>query len=130
MGLAGTLLLAVLTGSGCTSVDPPPANLAVGEGNLIHAEWAVDEPQPNVRRISGYIVNTYDYFATQVQVLVEAFDQREQLVERRLQWVPGAVPPSHRSFFEVRNVPPADRYRVTVPRYTWRDSDAGPMEPF
>ena len=98
MGLAGALLLAVLTGAGCASLGPPPANLAVGEGNLIHAEWAVDEPQPNARRISGYIVNTYYYFATQVQVMVG-------------------------------NVPPADLYRVTVPRYMWRDSDAGPLQP-
>ena len=75
--------------------------------------------------VSGYVVNTYYYFATQVQVMVEAFDERGVLLERRFSWVLGGVPPSHRTYFEVRNLPPADRYRVTVPYYTWQDRADG-----
>ncbi|PYM26195.1 MAG: hypothetical protein DMD78_04725 [Candidatus Rokuibacteriota bacterium] len=60
-----------------------------------------------------------------MQVLVEAFDAQGQLVERRFQWVPGGVPPGNRTYFEVRHLPPADRYRVTVPYYTWQDRPDG-----
>ena len=112
---------------GCAGLEPPPApeDLYVGEGRLIHAEWMVDEPQFNVSRISGYVVNTYYYFAGQVQVLVEAFDAQGRLMERRFQWLPGTVPPGDRVYFEVRNLPPADAYRVTVPYYTWQDRPGG-----
>src|SRR5688572_29949787 len=94
----GVALLA-LAAAGCATVEPPE-NLQVGEGRLIHAEWTLDEPELNAPRVSGYVVNTYYYFASQVQVLVEAFDAQGQLVERRFQWVPGGVPPSNRSYFE------------------------------
>jgi len=124
IGLA-VLLLAALGGAGCAGLEPPPENLEVGEGQLIHAEWTLDEPEINEARVFGYVVNTYYYFATQVQVLVEAFDAQGALVERRFSWVLGGVPPSHRTYFEVRNLPPADRYRVTVPYYTWQDRADG-----
>jgi hypothetical protein len=114
-------LLLAWAAAGCATMEPPE-NLQVGEGRLIHAEWTIDEPEINAPRISGYVVNTYYYFADQVQVLVEAFDEQGQPVERRYQWVPGGVPPSHRSYFEVRNLSPAAQYRVTVPNYTWVDS--------
>ena len=121
MMLAATLLLAAAGPPGCASLEPVPEDLEVGEGRLIHAEWTVDEPEFNAPRISGYIVNTYYYFAARVQVLVEAFDAQGRLVGRRFQWVPGGVPPGDRIYFEVRNLPPADGYRVTVPYYTWQD---------
>jgi len=121
MILAATLLLAAAGPPGCASLEPVPEDLEVGEGRLIHAEWMVDEPEFNDPRVSGYVVNTYYYFATQVQVLVEAFDAQGTVVERRFSWVLGGVPPGHRTYFEVRHLPPADRYRVTVPYYTWRE---------
>ena len=124
LGLGGGLLLALLS-AGCAGLEPPPGTLEVGEGRLIHAEWTLDEPEFNEARVSGYVVNTYYYFATQVQVLVEAFDERGVLLERRFSWVLGGVPPSHRTYFEVRKLPPAERYRVTVPYYTWQDRADG-----
>jgi hypothetical protein len=124
IALGGVLALAAL-GAGCAGLEPVPENLEVGEGRLIHAEWMLDEPEFNEARVSGYVVNTYYYFATQVQVMVEAFDERGAVLERRFSWVLGGVPPSHRTYFEVRNLPPADRYRVTVPYYTWQDRSDG-----
>ena len=124
IGLGAALLLAV-AGAGCAGLEPVPENLEVGEGRLIHAEWMVDEPDFNAPRVSGYVVNTYYYFAAQVQVLVEALDEQGGVVERRFAWVLGGVPPSHRTYFEVRHLPPADRYRVSVPYYTWQDRPDG-----
>jgi hypothetical protein len=129
IGLA-VLLLAALGASGCAGLEPPPDNLEVGEGRLIHAEWTLDEPEINEARVFGYVVNTYYYFATQVQVLVEAFDEHGALMERRFSWVLGGVPPSHRTYFEVRNLPLAERYRVTVPYYTWQDRADGIFRQF
>ena len=123
--LALAALLGALAAGGCAGLEPPPENLEVGEGWLIHAEWALDEPETNEARVSGYVVNTYYYFATQVQVMVEAFDERGELKERRFSWVLGGVLAGNRTYFEVRNLPPADRYRVTVPYYTWQDRSDG-----
>jgi hypothetical protein len=120
----GALLAAALLG-GCATLESPPADLRVGEGRLIHAEWTIDEPEFNAPRVSGYVVNTYYYFAGQVQVLVESLDEQGQVLERRFQWVPGGVPPTHRAYFEVRDLPPAADYRVTVPNYTWQDRADG-----
>ena len=130
IGLGAALALTALGAAGCAGLEPLPEDLEVGEGQLIHAEWALDEPDFNAPRVSGYIVNTYYYFAVQVQVMVEAFDEQGGLLERRFQWLPGSVPPNHRSYFEVRKLPPAARYRVTVPYYTWVDRDAGPFRRF
>jgi hypothetical protein len=123
LALAAAMLALAL--GGCAGLEPPPEDLALGEGRLIHAEWTLDEPEINEARVSGYVVNTYYYFATQVQVMVEAFDERDALMERRFSWVLGGVPPSHRTYFEVRNLPPADHYRVTVPYCTWQDRPDG-----
>ena len=123
IGLGAALLAAVL--GGCAGLEPPPTDLRVGEGQLIHAEWTVDEPEFNEGRVFGYVVNTYDYFAGQVQVMVEAFDEQGQVMHRRFAWVVGGVPPGNRTYFEVRNLPPAAGYRVTVPYYTWQDSSDG-----
>jgi hypothetical protein len=122
----GAALLAL---AGCAGLEPPPQNLQVGEGRLMHAEWTLDEPELNAPRVYGYVVNTYYYFATQVQVLVEALDAQGRPLERRFQWVPGSVPPNNRVYFEVRNLPLADQYRVTVPYYTWRDRSDGIFGP-
>ena len=96
--VAGLLLAGA---GGCAGLEPPPnpADLNVGEGRLIHAEWMVDEPAFNAWRISGYVVNTYYYFAARVQLLVESFDAEGRLVARRFQWLPGGVPPGDRVYF-------------------------------
>ena len=124
IGAGAALLLAALA-AGCAGLEPVPEDLQVGEGGLMHAEWMVDEPEFNEARVSGYVVNTSYYFAARVQVMVVAFDERGELVERRFSWVLGGVPPGHRTYFEVRNLPPADRYRVSVPYYTWQDRADG-----
>ena len=122
LAVAGGVLVGV---AGCASLQAPPEDLQVGEGRLIHAEWTVDEPQFDAARVSGYVVNTYYYFAARVPLLVEAFDAQGRLVDQRVQWVAGGVPPGDRIYFEVRNLPPADAYRVTVPYYTWQDRPDG-----
>jgi hypothetical protein len=122
--VVGVALLAAVLG-GCAGLEPPPDNLTVGEGRLLHAEWTLDEPELNRPRVFGYVVNTYYYFATRVQVLVEAFDADGGLVERRFAWVLGGVPPGNRTYFEVADLSLADRYRVTVPYYTWQDRSDG-----
>ena len=119
----GPVLLLAAAVAGCATVEPSPRE--IGEGRLIHAEWAVDEPAPNARRVSGYVLNTYQYFAAQVQVVVEALDAQDAVIARRQAWVLGGVPPNHRTYFEVRDLPVADHYRVTVPYYTWQERPDG-----
>ena len=120
IGLVAALVLAV-GAAGCGSLKPAPDKLEVGEGGSIHAEWTVDEPRFNEPRVSGYVVNTSYYFATRVRVLVEALDRQGNVTAQRVAWVLGGVTAGNRTYFEVRQLPPADRYRVSVPDYAWRE---------
>ena len=114
----GILGLLVLTG-GCASV---PADLQVDQSDAwIRTEWALEAPESGGRRIWGYIYNSRNYYAGQVRLLVEAYDAAGQTVEARYHWLPGNVPPNNRAYFEVRDVPVAERYRVSVPYYAWYD---------
>ena len=115
LGIVGLIVLI----GGCASA---PGGVQVDQSDdWIRTEWALNAPQPGGRRISGYIYNTRNYYAGQVRLLVEAFDAGNQRIEGRYQWVPGGVPPNNRAYFEVRDVPVAERYRVSVPYYAWYD---------
>lgn len=119
------LTLVVALAAGCASVE---SNVRVGGlDERIRAEWDVDAPAqaPAERRITGYIYNTYNLHADRMRLLVEALDAGGQVVDRRWQWVPGGVPPNNRTYFEVRKLPVAADYRVSVPYFTWTEGPGG-----
>ena len=82
-------------------------------------------PGPRGENIEGFVYNKANQPTDRMRLSIEALDEQGGVVERRFAWVLGGVPPSHRTYFEVRNLPPADRYRVTVPYYTWQDRADG-----
>ena len=66
------------------------------------------------RTVDGYVNNTYGAPMGSVQLLVQGLDTANNVVAQRLVQVPGIIGPFGRSYFEVRNLPPAEQYRVTV----------------
>ncbi|HEY3067464.1 MAG TPA: hypothetical protein VGL09_16855 [Methylomirabilota bacterium] len=97
-------------------VLPPMAraqNFGSSSQRWFRLEWTVSAGAAP-RRITGWIYNDYGTSAGDVQLLVEARDSRDAVVGRRYQWVPGSLPPLSRTYFDVRGLPVADSYRVTV----------------
>jgi len=77
-------------------------------------EWTVSGEDASPRRVTGFIHNDYGTSAGEVRLLVEALDRSGRIVDRRYQWIPGSLPPLSRTYFDVKGLPPADSYRVSV----------------
>ncbi len=76
--------------------------------------------------VSGYVYNQRaGSYAVSVRLLVEALDGSGQVVGSTIGYVLGDVPPSNRSYFEIKAPAKAVSYRVTVESFAWRAYGAG-----
>ena len=105
--------LALVMTAAATASMGEAQNFGSSPQRWFRLEWTVSEGAAP-RRITGWIYNDYGTSAGEVQLLVEARDRADRLVERRYQWLPGSLPPLSRTYFDVRGLPVADNYRVTV----------------
>jgi hypothetical protein len=77
-------------------------------------EWtAVPEPG-GLRRLDGYVFNRYGEYAADVRLLIQGLDTSGAVVDQRVVWGPTGVGGFGRSYFDVRHLPAADQYRVSV----------------
>lgn len=117
-------LLAIMAfvAAGCAALNIQPSGdvttLSPAWQNWFRFDYAVDEDKGGTRRISGYLHNDYGEKAGDVQILVQALDKSGAVVGQQLNWA-ASVPPMSRSYFEARNVPAADQYRLTVWAFTF-----------
>ncbi|MBI1735982.1 MAG: hypothetical protein HYR51_12475 [Candidatus Rokubacteria bacterium] len=93
--------------------------------NWFKLDWALDPESGARRRITGYVYNEYGEAAYNVQLLTQALDKAGAVVHQRIDWA-GGIPPMSRSYFEVRNLPPAEQYRVTVWAFDFRQGNTWP----
>lgn len=76
--------------------------------------------------VSGYVYNQRaGTYAVSVRLLVEALDGTGQVAGSTTGYVLGDVPPSSRSYFEIKAPAKAASYRVTIASFTWRAYGAG-----
>ncbi len=76
--------------------------------------------------VSGYVYNQRaGSYAVSVRLLVEALDGSGQVVGSTIGYVLGEVPPSNRSYFEIKAPAKAASYRVTIESFAWRAYGAG-----
>jgi len=76
--------------------------------------------------VSGYVYNQRaGSYAVSVRLLVEALDGAGQVVGSTTGYVLGEVPPSNRSYFEIKAPAKAASYRITIASFTWRAYGAG-----
>ncbi|HEX6078156.1 MAG TPA: hypothetical protein VF197_00910 [Methylomirabilota bacterium] len=95
------------------------------EGDL-RLEWTATEDRRGRPIVSGYIYNLRGgTYATSVRLLVEALDASGVTVGSTSGFVFGDVPPSDRSYFEIKAPPAAASYRVTIQTLSWRSYGAG-----
>jgi hypothetical protein len=112
--------------AGCASAEkygltPSPVITTTTPGateNWFRLEWDVTPDAGQTKRVDGYVYNNYGRPAAFMQLLVQAFDNADNLIDQRLDWVGSPVPPLSRSYFSIRRLPTADRYRVSVWSYT------------
>ena len=123
LALIGLLATACATGNGVTPSES--TTLMAGWERHFALEWTVEVERDGTRRLRGYVQNQLGEAVEQVRVLARALDAPAAVVGQRISWVPGTVGGFGRAYFEVPNLPPADRYMLTVWDYTLVQSSSG-----
>jgi hypothetical protein len=92
----------------------------------LRLQWTAGEDRRGRPVVTGYIYNERaGSYASSVRLLVEALDASGQVAGSTTGFVFGDVPPSDRSYFEVKAPAKAASYRVTVQTFSWRTYGAG-----
>jgi len=116
------LIAVVMTACGTVSSHLTPSTstttLMVGWERHFALEWTVEPEHEGARRLRGYVNSQYGEFATTVRLLAQALDPSGAVVDQRIVWVPGGVSGFGRAYFEIRHLPAADHYRVSVWDYS------------
>jgi hypothetical protein len=118
------VLLALLGGSSAGLAAAQVSSRAADSD--LRLEWTAGEDRRGRPVVTGYVYNgRAGSYASSVRLLVEALDTSGQVVGSTTGFVFGDVPPSNRSYFEVKAPAKAASYRVTVQTFSWRTYGAG-----
>jgi hypothetical protein len=118
--VAALMLAAMVTGCATSDITPSATvtTLMPDSERWFKLSWeATPEKSGDLRRLRGYVENTYGEAAGRVQLLGQGLDNSGNLVGQKLWWLTGVVPGFGRTYFEIPNMPKADTYRVTVWSY-------------
>ncbi len=92
----------------------------------LRVEWTGSEDRRGRPIVTGYVYNQRaGGYAVSVRLRVEALDGSGQVAGSTIGYVLGEVPPSNRSYFEIKAAAKAASYRVTIESYAWRAYGAG-----
>ncbi len=92
----------------------------------LRVEWTGSEDRRGRPVVSGYVYNQRaGSYAVSVRLLVEALDGSGQVAGSTTGYVLGDVPPSNRSYFEIKAPAKVASYRVTIESFAWRAYGAG-----
>jgi hypothetical protein len=123
-GTSTAVLAALLICLGAGAVIAQVQTRSV-DGDL-RVEWTGSEDRRGRPVVSGYVYNQRaGSYAGTVRLLVEALDGSGQVIGSTTGYVLGDVPPSNRSYFEIRAPAKAASYRVTIASFAWRAYGAG-----
>jgi hypothetical protein len=115
------VVMALVVGGCATSELTPSASVTTlmpDSERWFKLSWDVaPEKDADLRRLRGYVENTYGEAAGRVQLLGQALDGGGAVVGQKIWWLSGVVPGFGRVYFEIPNMPKADHYRVTVWTY-------------
>jgi len=122
MRTAMLVVVLAVAAAGCATSDTTPSasvtTLMPDTERWFRLSWeATPERDAQLRRLRGYVENTYGEAADQVQLLAQALDTSGAVVGQKVQWLSGVVPGFGRASFDIPNMPNADHYRVTVWSY-------------
>jgi hypothetical protein len=124
--IAGVVLVLITAGvfAAVTYRGTPMSVTTLTEGweRRFKLEWTVEAASGTTRKVSGYITSQQSGHAEFVRLLVQAFDDKGAVVERRIWAIPGGVGGGQRAYFEVPDLPSAHEYRVYVWDYSLTQS--------
>src|ERR1043166_2115020 len=70
----------------------------LGWEHYFRLDWSA-RATPSGSEVDGYVYNNYGAEAVNVQILTQGLDAAGNVVNQKLVWVNGGVPPLQRSFF-------------------------------
>jgi hypothetical protein len=112
------MLALVVAGCAVTTHDPGSTpsltTLIPGWERYFAVEWTAAPERGGLRRLDGYVYNRYGEYAADVRLLIQALDASGAVVDQRVVWGPTGVGGFGRAYFDVRHLPAADHYRVSV----------------
>ena len=118
--LLATLLICLGVGAGRAQVQTRSAD------SDLRVESTESEDRRGRPVVSGYVYNQRaGSYAVGVRLRVEALDGSGQVTGSTVGYVLGEVPPSNRSYFEIKAPAKAASYRVTIESFSWRAYGAG-----
>jgi hypothetical protein len=123
-GLSTAVLVALLIGLGAGQAR------AQVQARSVDSDLRVEGTDSEDRRgrpvVSGYVYNQRaGSYAVSVRLRVDALDGSGQVTGSTVGYVLGEVPPSNRSYFEIKAPAKAASYRVTIESFAWRAYGAG-----
>jgi hypothetical protein len=105
--------------AGCSVGPMPSATITTADPSWQHyftVTYGVAQ-KGETRTLDGYVINKYGQDMARVQLLVQALDTGDKVVTQRLVPLAGMIDPFGRRYFEVRGMPPAEKYVVSVWSY-------------
>lgn len=107
-------------------VPPAGAQAVVSPyASYLRVDYAVEPGKGGRMKITGYIYNSWDKWATDVRLLVEALDAAGEVTGSTSVSVYGKVPPGNRSYFDSALTATGASYRVNVQSVEFRTFGAG-----
>jgi hypothetical protein len=107
----------------------PVAHAQIGTraaGDDLRVEWSAAEDRRGRPVVTGFVYNRRaGVYAVGTRLRVEALDDAGGVVGSTTGSVIGDVPPSSRSYFEIKAPARAARYRVMIDSFEWRGYGAG-----
>jgi len=119
---SAVVILLVLAAS---AAPPVGAQVPPTYASYLRVDFGVEPAKGGRTKISGYVYNSWDKWATDVRLLVEALDASGQPLGSTSVSVYGKVPPGNRSYFDAPLMATGASYRVTVQTADWRTFGAG-----
>jgi hypothetical protein len=123
-GMSTAVLATVLICLGAGQARPQVQTRSVDSDLRVEGTGSEDRRGRPV--VSGYVYNQRaGSYAVSVRLRVEALDGSGQVTGSTVGYVLGEVPPSNRSYFEIKAPAKAASYRVTIESFAWRAYGAG-----
>lgn len=118
LGLVAVAITACATGGDSPSPSASFTTLMPGWESKFSVEWKVAPGKDGSHLLYGRVTSRYGQYAEPMLLLGQALDTSEQVVNQRVERVPGGVPGFNSTYFEINRLAAADHYKVTVWAYT------------
>ena len=118
ISVALVIARSILIASCSTAAITPSATvttLSPDAERLFRISWETTPEHDGTHvRLRGYLDNLYGETAARVQLLGQSLDTSGNVVDQKIEWVPGTVSSFGRVYYEIPGIRPAGQYRVTV----------------